>query len=75
MYSLFLFYILVPMDLSDLLNEIMYGNIHDEDTLITKAVHPRSRGSRFCYERIHMDYYMVMCRETEGFKYWHHMTE
>ena len=70
-----MFYILVPMDSSDLLNEIMYGNIHDDDTLITKAVHPRSRGSRFRYERVNMEYYMVMCRETDGFKCRHHMTE
>ena len=61
------------MDSSDLLNEIMYGNIHDDDTLITKAVHPRSRGSRFRYERINMEYYICMCCETDSFQDFYHI--
>ena len=63
------------MDSSDLLNEIMHGNIHDDDTLLTKVVHPWSRGSCFHYKRINMQYYMVMCCETDGFKCHHHMIE
>ena len=66
----------MEIDTDDILDKIMYGDLDDNDNE-TLEMHDctATRKEKFMFKRMNMDYYMKMCRATNGFHRRHHMSE